>query len=111
MSAVISATAGARKHSSIISVRHSEPIDATPNPSGVVGGVQAGYNAQFNSLLLGIEGNFDWSGAKSTTSCFPLLAPQTCTADPRWIADITGRLGEVFGPALFYVKGGGRLGP
>jgi hypothetical protein len=34
-------------------------IDATPNPSGVVGGVQAGYNAQFNSLLLGIEGNFD----------------------------------------------------
>jgi outer membrane immunogenic protein len=81
-------------------------VDATPNPSGVVGGLQAGYNFQINSLLLGIEGNFDWSGAKSSVSCFPLLAPQTCTADPRWVAAITGRIGEIFGQSLFYVRGG-----
>jgi outer membrane immunogenic protein len=81
-------------------------IDSTPNPSGVVGGIQAGYNYQFNWLLLGVEGGFTWSGATSSASCFPLLAPQTCTADPRWLADVVGRVGAIWGPALFYAKGG-----
>ncbi len=80
--------------------------DATPNPSGIVGGLQAGYNFQITSHLIGIEGNFDWSGAKTSFSCFPSAAPQTCSAHPRWVAATTGRLGEIFGPTLFYVKGG-----
>jgi opacity protein-like surface antigen len=82
-------------------------VDATPRPAGWVGGLQAGYNYQINSiLLLGLEGDFTWLGTKSSFSCFPLLAPQTCTADPEWVAAITGRLGVVMGPALLYVKGG-----
>jgi outer membrane immunogenic protein len=81
-------------------------IDGSPKPSGWVGGLQAGYNYQINSILLGLEGDFTWLGAKSSFSCFPLLAPQTCTADPEWVAALTGRLGVVTGPALFYVKGG-----
>jgi outer membrane immunogenic protein len=80
--------------------------EATSNPSGIVGGLQAGYNFQINSHLIGIEGNFDWSGASSSLSCFPSLGPQNCAADPRWIGAITGRLGEIVGPTLFYVKGG-----
>ncbi len=84
----------------------SPPASTDATPSGVVGGLQAGYNFQINSHLIGIEGNFDWSGAKSSFACFPSLAPQTCTADPRWVAATTGRLGEIFGPTLFYVKGG-----
>jgi outer membrane immunogenic protein len=81
-------------------------VDSTPKASGVVGGVEAGYNYQINWLLLGIEGDFTWSGATGSGSCFPLLAPQTCTADPRWIADVVGRVGGIVGPALFYVRGG-----
>ena len=104
--AAISAAAGANRHLSIISRRPSGLFDATPKPSGVVGGVQGGYNYQINWLLLGIEGDFTWSGATSSASCFPLLAPQTCTADPRWIADVVGRIGAILGPALFYVRGG-----
>jgi outer membrane immunogenic protein len=80
-------------------------VDAK-NPSGVVGGLQAGYNYQINSWLIGIEGNFDWSGAKSSFSCFPLLASQTCTANPRWVAAITGRVGAIVGQSMFYVRGG-----
>jgi len=81
-------------------------VDASPRPSGWVGGLQAGYNYQINSILLGLEGGFTWLGTKSSFSCFALLAPQTCTADPEWVAAVTGRLGVVTGPALFYVKGG-----
>jgi outer membrane immunogenic protein len=81
-------------------------VDSTPNPSGVVGGVQGGYNYQINWLLLGVEGDFTWSGMNSSASCFPLLAPQQCTADPRWMADVAGRIGAIWGPALFYAKGG-----
>jgi outer membrane immunogenic protein len=81
-------------------------VDASPQPSGWVGGLQAGYNYQINSILLGVEGGFTWLGTKSTFSCFPLLAPQTCSADPEWVAAVTGRIGIVTGPALFYVKGG-----
>ena len=82
-------------------------VDATPNSSGVVGGGQAGYNWQINNWgLIGVEGGFTGTNAKSTFSCFPLLAPQTCTADTKWVADIALRAGLIWGPALFYVKGG-----
>lgn len=80
-------------------------IDATPKPAGWVGGLQTGYNYQINSLLLGIEGDFTWLGARSQFSCFSFGA-QRCTADPEWMAALTGRVGAVFGPALIYAKGG-----
>ena len=80
-------------------------IDATPHPAGLVGGLQAGYNYQIDSLLVGIEGDFTWLGARSQFSCFSFGA-QTCTADPEWIGSIVGRVGAVFGPVLIYGKGG-----
>ncbi len=81
-------------------------VDATPHPTGWAGGLQAGYNYQINSLLVGAEADFTWLGTQSTFSCFPLLAPQTCTADPEWVGAFAGRLGAVVGPALLYVRGG-----
>lgn len=74
------------------------------NSSGAFGGLQTGYNFRFGLQLIGIEGNFDWSGAK-TSGCFT-PGPQTCSADPRWVAAITGRVGQILGPALLYLKGG-----
>lgn len=85
--------------------------DGSVAATGVVGGLQGGYNYQIGSILVGAEGGFTWSGATGTFSCFPLLAPQTCTANPQWLADAAGRLGvvwnsPVFGDLLFYGKGG-----
>lgn len=85
--------------------------DGSTTATGVVGGLQGGYNYQIDSILLGIEGGFTWSGASGSFSCFPLLAPQTCSASPQWLADIAGRVGvvvnsPVFGDWLFYGKGG-----
>jgi outer membrane immunogenic protein len=80
-------------------------VDATPRAKGWVGGLQTGYNYQINSLLLGVEGDFTWLGTHSQFSCFNFGA-QVCTADPEWMAALTGRVGVVFGPALIYAKGG-----
>jgi outer membrane immunogenic protein len=41
------------------------------SPAGWLGGVQAGYNAQFSSgLLLGVEADMQWSGQKDTVCMF-----------------------------------------
>jgi opacity protein-like surface antigen len=80
--------------------------DATPKPQGWLGGLDVGYDYQLNWLVLGIEGDFTWTGANSNFSCFPLLSPQSCSASPEWTAALAGRLGIVVGPALLYAKGG-----
>jgi outer membrane immunogenic protein len=80
-------------------------------PSGVFGGVQAGYNWQFNRMVLGIEGDLGYMGV-SGTNAFP--------ADANGVFDgsvgsvkygaygvIAGRVGVAFDRALFYGKGGG----
>ncbi len=38
----------------------------TFNKSGFLGGGQVGANVQFNALVLGIEGDFDWTGLKAS---------------------------------------------
>ena len=46
-------------------------LDAQPSVGGGLGGLQAGYNYQFNWLLVGVEGDFSWSGVKNSSfSCF-----------------------------------------
>lgn len=50
--------------------------DGSVTATGVVGGLQGGYNYQIDSILVGVEGGFTWSGATGTFSCFPLLAPK-----------------------------------
>ncbi len=80
--------------------------DADVHADGVLGGFQLGYNFQFNHLLLGVEGDFTWSGMKNEDfSCYP-FGDQLCTAKPQLFADIAGRLGYIEGPWLVYAKGG-----
>jgi len=80
-------------------------LDADPSVKGFVGGFQAGYNRQFNWLVVGMEGDFSWSGASANFSCFQ-FGNQVCSAKPEWFGSLSGRLGVASGPALFYVKGG-----
>ncbi len=80
-------------------------LDADASVKGVLGGFQGGYNHQFNWLVVGVEGDFTWSGVSGNFSCFP-FGDQVCSAKPEWFSSAAGRLGVASGPALFYVKGG-----
>jgi outer membrane immunogenic protein len=79
------------------------------HPSGVLGGVQGGFNWQFNNVVLGVEGEYTWTG----------LRGESRTADPSGsglilhshdrideIATVTGRVGYAFNNWLLYGKGG-----
>lgn len=81
-------------------------IDADTNPQGLLGGLQFGYNHQFDWLVLGVEGDFSWSDVHNTNFNCYAFGDQLCSTNIDWFADITGRLGVVYGPALYYIKGG-----
>jgi opacity protein-like surface antigen len=84
-------------------------LDAAPKLHGAVGGLQLGYNYQLHGLVLGVEGDFSWSGiGKRGFSCF-FFGDQICSAETEWTGTLTGRIGAAVGPAMFYVKGGGAL--
>ena len=80
-------------------------LDAAAAVRGGLGGLQAGYNYQFNWLVVGVEGDFTWTGMNNSFSCFP-FGDQVCSAKPEWLGSVAGRLGVAYGPALFYLKGG-----
>jgi outer membrane immunogenic protein len=79
------------------------------HPSGVLGGVQGGFNWQFNNIVLGVEGEYTWSGMKTISRT---LDPAFPTVDIRSsdrideIATVTGRVGYAFNNWLLYGKGG-----
>jgi len=70
---------------------------------GFLGGAQVGANAQFNRLVLGVEGDFSWINAKNsgTDSIGEALA-----TNPQWTSTVTGRIGAAFDRLLVYGKGG-----
>jgi outer membrane immunogenic protein len=94
--------------------------DAGLNGTGVLGGVQAGYNWQINNWLFGLEGDAQGTSLKSSSSnanTFPLvgggtdpLVTYTFASRLDWLATVRGRVGVTSGPALFYVTGGGAFG-
>lgn len=83
-------------------------------PSGVLGGIQLGYNWQFNpNWLIGLETDFDWSGVKGSGTGIGSLQggafPFTLAAEERikWFGTVRARLGYLFTPSLLaYVAGG-----
>jgi outer membrane immunogenic protein len=82
--------------------------------SGFTGGLQLGYNWQFNSVVVGIEADFDGNtgGAKTASSTvdYPTAIGLTYTISQsvknNWIATLRPRLGFATGNTLFYVTGG-----
>jgi outer membrane immunogenic protein len=87
------------------------------SPSGVIGGVHVGYNWQLSQWVLGVEGDWQWTGAKSSF-CRPtdnLDLPcvndsgrgfLTIDSETRSIGTIRGRLGYAFDHVLVYGTGG-----
>ena len=90
------------------------PPSASFTSSGVLGGLQLGYNWQFNrNWLIGLETDFDWSGIKGSGLSGGVVSlgpsPFTATADEhiKWFGTVRARLGYL--PAdnvLAYITGG-----
>ncbi len=76
--------------------------------SGGLAGGTAGYNAQFGSWVLGLEGDMDWAnigGNSSANNC-----PGGCSVQDQWLSTVRGRAGYAFGSFLPYVTGGLAVG-
>ena len=69
---------------------------------GVIGGT-AGFNWQTGQVVLGVEGDIDWSGVSGTTSTF---CPAGCATRNDWLGTVRGRVGYAFDRFLPYVTGG-----
>ena len=75
----------------------------TFNKTGFIGGGQVGANWQINTLVLGIEGDFDWTGLKGSGHD---LVGNTINTNTQWTSTVTGRAGVAFDRLLIYGKGG-----
>jgi outer membrane immunogenic protein len=87
--------------------------DSTDRNGGLFG-FDVGANYQFNWLVVGVEGDFQWSLIQGTATEFAntpaALAAGHRTAESRdtdWIDTVTGRLGVAWDRWMIYGKGGG----
>src|SRR4051794_7745562 len=67
-------------------------------PSGLLGGVQAGYNWQSGPLVYGVEGDLQLNGAEDTFAPWKFSNP--------WFGTVRGRVGYAFNNVLIYATGG-----
>ena len=77
-------------------------VDKFDLSGGLIGGT-VGYNWQVNQLVLGAEGDIDWSGIKGTTT---VLCPGGCETRNQWLATVRGRLGYAWDRFLPYLTAG-----
>jgi outer membrane immunogenic protein len=74
-------------------------VDNNPTrPSGLAGGVDAGYNWQSGRLVFGIEGDLEASAADDTFAPWKFSNP--------WFGTVRGRVGYAFNNVLLYGTGG-----
>lgn len=71
--------------------------------SGLVAGVQAGYNWQVNNFVLGVEGDFGYFGTRRSGV---FGAGSTLTWRTQWDASLRLRAGVAVDRTLLYVTGG-----
>jgi high affinity Mn2+ porin len=77
--------------------------------SGVIGGVQAGYNYRLSSgLLFGVEADITFPSYLASNSVVSLLATPQSGLIEQWdyVATARGRVGYASGPWLAYATGG-----
>lgn len=77
--------------------------------SGFNGGVTAGYNLQFNNIVIGVEDDIDYmhltgSRVSSSANIFGIRVTDRTTSN--WFGTARARLGFAFDRALIFVTGG-----
>ena len=82
------------------------------NVSGGLAGGTAGYNWQFGTWVVGLEGDLDWSGIRGSTNAGGPFFCGTfaCTTHNDFLSTIRGRVGYSFDRWLPYVTGGAAIG-
>jgi len=83
----------------------SGPVTGSGN--GVLGGGQIGYNWQTGPLVLGLETDFQGTGANGTVNATVPGTVYAGTTHTPWFGTIRGRVGYAVDRWLFYVTGGG----
>lgn len=75
----------------------SAPLAVTTNMTGVVGGVQVGYNRQFDSMVVGIEADIQASDQSATYSRnLPIVGDLTVDQRIPYFGTVRGKLGYAF---------------
>ncbi|OQM74230.1 hypothetical protein BFN67_05100 [Pseudaminobacter manganicus] len=82
--------------------------DAKVGLDGLLGGVQIGYNYQFSSnWLVGVEGDFSWSGVKGSGSTWMRSASDgVFNTKVDWFGTLRARFGYVADRFMVYGTGG-----
>jgi outer membrane immunogenic protein len=76
--------------------------------SGGQAGGTIGYNKQLGSVVVGVEGDGDWSGfngSRTTAGC-----PTGCSTSNTWLSTVRGRVGYSVDRFFPYVTGGLAVG-
>jgi outer membrane immunogenic protein len=79
--------------------------------NGFLFGGTLGWNFQYGRVVMGLEGDVDWSGlsgSSSTGLCAPLGAPAgfACQTKSDWLSTARGRAGYAFDRILLFATGG-----
>ncbi|GLS19892.1 membrane protein [Labrys miyagiensis] len=81
------------------------------NSSGVIGGLQAGYNYQWNSWVFGVEADIsatslDTSRRNRFTTPGAGAGTHSISEQTPWLATVRPRVGYSFGQIMLYATGG-----
>lgn len=71
--------------------------------NGGVAGGHVGCNYQVNSFVIGIEGDYEWTGLKGDDAAYLITLDRV---EGRWQGSICGRAGFAVDRVLFYATGG-----
>jgi outer membrane autotransporter protein len=88
------------------------PVRFSTNPSGVIGGLEAGYDYQFSpNWLVGAEAELWWSLASgnfnfTTTTPAGGIASGIFNSNQNWYGTFTSRVGYLIDDWVLYAKGG-----
>lgn len=84
-----------------------DPLDIPNGDSTAHGwliGAQLGANAQFDSFVLGVEGDVEWSNITNDDDI--AAGPWWGEVDVGWLASLRGRAGIAYDTVLFYATAG-----
>ena len=88
------------------------PVTFSTNPSGVIGGLEAGYDYQLSpNWLVGAAAQLSWSLASgnfnfTTTTPAGAVASGIFNSNQNWYDTFTGRVGYLIADWVLYAKGG-----
>lgn len=78
------------------------------NADGFLGGIQAGYNHQFDRVVVGVEADISITHAEGDDGWLAMggTAPRDVSLETRWLATLGPRLGVAIDRTLVYGEGG-----